>query len=55
MESQVVMKIFIEVVGHNFPSFQAQFTGFPGGSVVKNLLGKQGTWARTLGQEDPLE
>ena len=31
------------------------YKGFPGGSVVKNLLGKQETWAQTLGQEDPLE
>ena len=32
--------------------------GFPGGSVVKNLLAMwetQETWARSLGREDPLE
>ena len=32
--------------------------GVPGGSVVKNLLAiqeMQETWARSLGQEDPLE
>ena len=29
--------------------------GFPGGSAVKNLPAMQKTWARTLGQEDPLE
>ena len=28
---------------------------FPDGSVVKNLSGKQETWVRSLGQEDPLE
>jgi len=27
---------------------------FPGGSVVKNLPAKQGTWAGSLGREDPL-
>ena len=29
--------------------------GFPGGSVVKNVLAMQETWVRFLGQEDPLE
>ena len=32
--------------------------GFPGGSVVKNLLAMQEpqeTWVQSLGQEDPLE
>ena len=29
--------------------------GFVGSSVVKNLLAKQETWVRSLGQEDPLE
>ena len=29
--------------------------GFPGGAVVKNPPAKQETWARSLGQEDPLE
>ena len=32
--------------------------GFPGGSVVKNLLAMQEpqeTWLQSLGQEDPLE
>ena len=29
--------------------------GFPGDSVVKNLLTMQKTWAQSLGQEDPLE
>ena len=35
-----------------------QFQGFPGGSVVKNLLAKQGTqetWDQSLGGEDPPE
>ena len=27
--------------------------GFPGGSVVKNLLPMQGTWVRALAREDP--
>ena len=30
-------------------------TGFPGGSVVKNLPAMQETYIRSLGQEDPLE
>ena len=30
-------------------------TGFPGGSVVKNLLAMQEMWVPSLGQEDPLE
>ena len=30
-------------------------SGFPGGSVVKNLPVKQETWVRSLGWEDPLE
>ena len=30
-------------------------TGFPGGSVVKNLLPMQETQVRSLSQEDPLE
>ena len=30
-------------------------SGFPGGSVVKNLPAMQETWVRCLGQEDPLE
>ena len=29
--------------------------GFPGGSVVKNLLAMQETWVQSLGWEDPLE
>ena len=29
--------------------------GFPSGSVVKNLLAKQETWAPSLGWEDALE
>ena len=29
--------------------------GFPGGSVVKNSLGKQGTQVQSLGWKDPLE
>ena len=31
------------------------FLGFPGGSLVKNPLAVQETWARSLGREDPLE
>ena len=31
------------------------WVGFPGGSVVKNLLSKQETEVQSLGQEDPLE
>ena len=30
-------------------------TGFPGGSVVKNLLAMWETWVCSLGWEDPLE
>ena len=29
--------------------------GFPGGTVMKNLLPKQETWVRSLGWKDPLE
>ena len=29
--------------------------GFPGGSVVKNLLAKPETWVQSLGWEDSLE
>ena len=29
--------------------------GFPGGSVVENVLSMQETWVQFLGQEDPLE
>ena len=29
--------------------------GFPGGSVLNNLLAKQETWVWSLGQEDPQE
>ena len=28
--------------------------GFPGGSVVENLLAKRETWVQSLGQEDTL-
>ena len=28
------------------------FTGFPGGSAVKNLPATQETWVRSLGEED---
>ena len=31
------------------------FSGFPGGSVVKNLPAVQETWVRSLSWEDPLE
>ena len=34
---------------------RTQTSGFPGGSVVKNLPAVQETWARSLGQDDPLE
>ena len=30
-------------------------TGFPCGSVVKNLPAKQETWVQSLDQEDPLD
>ena len=30
-------------------------SGFPGGSMVKNLPAKQETWVRSLGWEDPLQ
>ena len=30
-------------------------SGFPGGSVVKNLPAMQVTWVQSLGWEDPLE
>ena len=30
-------------------------TGFPGGSMVKNLPAMQETWVQFLGREDPLE
>ena len=30
-------------------------SGFPGGSLVKNLPSVQETWIRSLDQEDPLE
>ena len=30
-------------------------SGFPGRLVVKNLPAKQEIWARSLGQEDPVE
>ena len=29
--------------------------GFPGGSVVNNLLAMQEIWIHSLGREDPLE
>ena len=29
--------------------------GFPGGSVVNNLLAMQEIWVHSLGREDPLE
>ena len=29
-------------------------TGFPGGSVIKNLPAMQETWGQSLSQEDPL-
>ena len=32
-----------------------KITGFPGGSVVKNLPAKQEMQVQSLGQEDPLE
>ena len=32
-----------------------KITGFPGGSVVKNLPAKQEMQVGSLGQEDPLE
>ena len=36
-------------------SHRSQLRGFPGGSVVKNRPAMQETWARSQGQEDPLE
>ena len=30
-------------------------SGFPGGSVVKNLPAKQETWVQSLSWEDPVE
>ena len=40
-----------------FPSvlFSRPFWGFPHGSAVKNPLPVQGSWVRSLGQEDLLE
>ena len=35
--------------------FSIYYWGFPGGSVAKNLLVKQETQVRSLGQEDPWE
>ena len=35
--------------------FKAKHMGFPGGSVIKNLLAMQVTQVRSLGREDPLE
>ena len=32
-----------------------ELSGFPSGSVVKNLPAMQEMWVRSLGQEDPLE
>ena len=29
--------------------------GFPGVSAVRNLPARKGTWAQSLGREDPLE
>ena len=31
------------------------WTGFSGGSLVKNLPAMQETWVQSLGREDPLE
>ena len=50
---------FLEVKGRlNVPVFWPVVqitTGFPGGSVVKNLPARQEMWVWFLGQEDPLE
>ena len=41
--------------GKQYKAVQVTTRGFPGGSVVKNLLPMQKMWVRVLGQEDPLE
>ena len=38
----------------NVYCFDYVLTGFPHGSVAKNLPAMQETWVRSLGQEDPL-
>ena len=38
-----------------FGQLHKKFKGFPGGSVVKNLLAMQEMPVQSLGQEDPLE
>ena len=35
--------------------YTKELSGFPGGSVVKNLPAKQETWVQSLSQEDHLE
>ena len=40
---------------YSFWFLRLYFSGFPGGSVVKNLPAKQEMQVRSLGQEDPLE
>ena len=39
----------------NFFNSLTEKTGFPSGSVIKNMPAMQETQVRSLGQEDPLE
>ena len=42
-------------MGLTYALYYVQNKGFPGGSVVKNLLAMQETWVQSLSGEDPLE
>ena len=48
-----VMSLLLNI--KNVYCFDYVLTGFPHGSVAKNLPAMQETWVRSLGQEDPLE
>ena len=47
------MKIIYETIRHSWRLYKE--TGFPGGSLVKNLAPVQETRLPSLGREDPLE
>ena len=49
--SDLIPWIYLSLALYNHKGFE----GFPGGSVVNNLLAMQEIWVQPLGQEDPLE
>ena len=49
------MRFVKKIFGNRITSTYIHISGFPNGSVVKNLPAMPETWVRSLGQEDPME